>query len=101
MLFGEAIKENVHCMKEILVRFCQFSRHKVNAHKSKVCFSANMEPRDCDMIGAILGFQVEYYLRAYLGVPLLYKSTTMRTFQFIVDKVQKNSIGLKVICSRW
>lgn len=95
MLFGEVSEENAHCMKEILDSFCQFSGHKMNAHKSKVSFSANMKPQDCDMIRATLGFQVEEDLGAYLGVPLLHKRTIMRTFQFVVDKVQKILNGFK------
>lgn len=67
----------------------------MNGSKSLVFFSANMEAHDRDMIGATLGFQIEEDLGSYLGVPLFHKRTTQRTFQFVVDKVQKRLSGFE------
>lgn len=91
MLFGEATEENALCMKVLLDKFCQYSGHKVNASKSLVCFSTNVEVHDRDRLGGTLGFQIE----EDLGVPLLYKRTIKRTFQFVVNKVQKRLSGFE------
>lgn len=77
----------------ILEQFCLYSGYKFNPSMSKVCFSANTEETVRNMLAAVLGFQVEVNLGTYVGVPLFYTRTTKRTFQFVVDNVQKRLNG--------
>ncbi|KAK4270478.1 hypothetical protein QN277_023510 [Acacia crassicarpa] len=89
VLFVEASVFQAEEVKNCLDTFCMASGLKVNASKTRVFFSKNVNHLRRTELCEILGFQVTPDLGKYLGVPLHHERVTTRTYQVLVDKVRK------------
>lgn len=80
MLFGEASVDNATVIKETLNIFCRYFGHKINAAKSKLFFSHNIDDILTGVVGNIIGFQLMDDLGIYLGVPLFHSRVNKNTY---------------------
>ena len=90
MLFrsSEANMSQVLVMKQCLKNFCEASGQKVNAQKTRVFFSHNVNHNIRSQLSDSLGFTMAADLGKYLGVPLHHKKVSKADYQFVVDKVR-------------
>lgn len=89
ILFNEASLVQAQVVNSVLNDFCNFSGQKVNANKTKVFFSRNVNHLKKEQICEIMGFGCTSDLGKYLGTPLLHKRVTRGTYQFLLDTVQQ------------
>ncbi|KAL7218975.1 hypothetical protein ACSBR2_012110 [Camellia fascicularis] len=78
-----------------LEEFCEISRFKINAQKSKVFVSSNIDRRVARDLSAKCGIPLTSDLGKYLGVPLMHGRVTRGHFNHIIEKMQKNLAGWK------
>lgn len=96
ILFAEASVEQVLLIKNILDLFCRCSGQKISENKSRIFFSMNVSGHSRSQIIQASGFQVTNDLGKYLGVSILHEKVNRRSFQFILDKVDKRLSCWKV-----
>ncbi|XP_052880528.1 uncharacterized protein LOC128286832 [Gossypium arboreum] len=94
VLFGQAEEDQATLLKKVLDSFCAYSGHKINAHKTNVCFLEGVS----DVLGSnlccIIGFRKVNNIGSYLGVPLFHEKVTNNSLCFVVDKSMLISKGL-------
>ena len=95
ILFAEASMEQAEVVKACLEAFCSASGEKVNATKSKVFFSHNVNHLRAGEIANTLGFSLSSDLGKYLGLPLHHKRVSKQTYHFILEKVSKKMCSWK------
>ena len=95
ILFGEASSAQASVIKGCLNRFCEASRQKVSFNKSVVHFSKNVNPQLKDDISRELGVSTTDDLGRYLGMPAIHGRVTKRTFQQVLDRINKRLAGWK------
>ncbi|KAH1107081.1 hypothetical protein J1N35_010849 [Gossypium stocksii] len=88
IIFCNAKESQARILKEVLNNFCYYSRHRINAHKTSVCFSRGIEDSIMNALCNILGFLRVYSLGKYLGVSLFHNRITASTLHFFVHKVR-------------
>ena len=98
VLFVKATKDHARLIKSCLERFCAISRQKISHEKSRVTFLANVCLSDAAIINESLRIPMADELGKYLGVPTLSKRVTKSTFQYIVDRVDKQLTGWRTKC---
>lgn len=89
LLFAEAREDQILLIKNILDLFCRCSGQKVSEAKSRIFFSNNVDGGLKNHLCHISGFQLTDDIGKYLGVPILHERVSRRSFQFILDKVDK------------
>ncbi|KAK4265131.1 hypothetical protein QN277_026221 [Acacia crassicarpa] len=94
ILFTEASLQQAEMVRECLAHFCDCSGLKVNASKTQVFFSKNINHNRCTELSTVLGFTQTADLGKYLGVQLHHKRVGKESFQAVVDKVKER-------LSRW
>lgn len=88
-LFAEASEDQVFLIKKILELFCRCSGQKVSDAKFCIFFSKNVDGAMKNHLCHISSFQITDDIGKYLGVPILHDRVSRRSFQFILDKVDK------------
>lgn len=89
LLFAEVSEDQVLLVKKILDLFCRCSSQKVSEAKSRIFFSKNVNGVLRNHLSHMAGFQVTDDLGKYLGVPIIHERVSRRSFQFIMEKVNK------------
>jgi len=89
LLFAEASLEQINYINIIMDFFCRSSGQKVSKEKTRIFFSKNVPWQLRHQICDVAGFQSMEDLGKYLGVPLLHKRVTDRSFNFIIKKVDQ------------
>lgn len=89
ILFSEASLEQVEVVNNALNLFCMNSGQKINADKTRVFFSKNVNHIRANQICSELGFQVTTDLGKYLGAPIHHGRVSRITYNFIIEKVQR------------
>lgn len=56
IIFYNAEESQARILKEVLNNFCYYSRDRINAHKTSVCFLGEVEDCTVDGLCNILGF---------------------------------------------
>ncbi|MBA0725266.1 hypothetical protein Golax_021863, partial [Gossypium laxum] len=78
-------------LKEILDRFCNFSRYRVNARKTIIFFSRGVNNDPSAKLTSLLGFQKVHNLGTYLGMSLFHNRVTYSTLRFVVEKRKEDA----------
>jgi len=86
-LFAEANIDQVGVVKAILDDFCDISGQKVNAGKSRIYFSKNVNHNRCKEISDFFNFIPTSNLRKYLGMPILHEQSSKATYNFLLNKM--------------
>lgn len=89
VLFAEASLSQVDIIGRCLDSFCVASGQKVNASKTRVFFSRNVNHVRSTQICHDLGFDATANLGKYLGVPLIHGRTSRHDYDFILRKAQQ------------
>lgn len=89
LLFAEASEDQVLLIKKVLDLFCRFSGLKVSDPKSRIFFSKNVNGVLKNHLCNISGFQVTDDIGKYLGVSIIHECVSKRSFNFIMEKVDK------------
>ncbi|GMP25580.1 hypothetical protein CsSME_00002379 [Camellia sinensis var. sinensis] len=95
MLFGKADMRNCSTIMSTLEEFCEIFGLKINAQKSKVFVSSNIDRRVARDLSAKCGIPLTFDLGKYLGVPFMHRRVTRGHFNYIIEKMQKNRAGWK------
>lgn len=93
VLFCQAEVSQVTLIKNFLEEFSALSGHKVNARKTQVCFSSNVEDESTDSLASLLRFQRVNDHGRYLGAPPFQKRIMRRDFHFVIDKIRSRLNG--------
>lgn len=96
ILFAEASEDQVLLIKNTFDLFCRCSGQKISDSRSGIFFSKNVSGHTRNQIIQASGFQVTNDLGKYLGVPILHEKVNIRSFQFILDKVDQRLSNWKV-----
>lgn len=89
ILFAEANLDQVEVINNVLSLFCQASGQRVNADKTRVFFSSNINHNRATQLSEELGFTRTSGLGKYLGAPIHHGRVSKKSYKFIIDKVQK------------
>ncbi|GKV17362.1 hypothetical protein SLEP1_g27876 [Rubroshorea leprosula] len=95
ILIGKATMSNSLFLKGLLDFFCTRSGQNINQEKSKILFSANVNPDIRLAICHTLGYMETPSLGKYLGFPITSKRIKKSDCNFIVDKVRSKLAGWK------
>lgn len=87
LLFGEATKKQVLCVKSILETFCSMSGQDVSCDKSCILFSSNVSRSVITKLAIMSGFRETNSFGKYLGVPLSGKNLKKTDFSYITDQI--------------
>lgn len=87
-MFGQAEESQARVLKGVLDSFCGYFGHRINAHKTNLCFSKGVDDDLGVRLCNILGFHKVKNLGTYLGVPLFHDRVTNNILRFIVDMVR-------------
>ncbi|KAH1083647.1 hypothetical protein J1N35_023408 [Gossypium stocksii] len=93
VLFCQAEVSQVTLIKIFLEEFSALSSHKVNARKTQVCFSSNVEDESTDSLASLLRFQSVNDHGRYLGAPPFQKRIMRRVFHFVINKIRSRLNG--------
>lgn len=74
-------------VNNVLNIFCNSSSQKVNADKTRVFFSKNVNHTRAHQISGELGFRLTADLGKYLGALLHHGQVSRSTYNFIIEKV--------------
>ncbi|XP_058775278.1 uncharacterized protein LOC131649534 [Vicia villosa] len=95
LIFGEANKAQLNCVKATLETFCSMSGQEISAEKSSILFSDNVPRRIRNQLTHISGFRETQSFDKYLGIPLKGKANRKQDFQYVVDQVANKLSGWK------
>lgn len=87
-----------HVIKTCLDKFCSASSQRVNASKTKIFFSKNVNHTRINQICDDLGLTSTTDLGKYLGISLLHARVMKQTYNFILNKVQQRLSSWKAHC---
>jgi hypothetical protein len=87
LIFGEASVSVAAIIKSCLDKYCRRSSQSINASKSSIRFSKNINPATTDLISNIIPYLSNTNTSIYLGLPILMGNSKKRAFQGIIDKV--------------
>ncbi|KAK9195305.1 hypothetical protein WN943_003425 [Citrus x changshan-huyou] len=96
LAFVEASSEQTKVVIKALNNFCNMFGEKVSTEKTRLYFSKNVEPALSKKISELSGFSTSKNLGKYLGMPLLHGRVTNKTYQEILDRVDKQLSGWNV-----
>lgn len=89
LLFGEASVDQMKVMMKCLDNFCSSSGQKMSKEKSRILISDNVNHQEATIISRVARIRLTSDLGKYLGVPLLHKTPTRATYNFILEKSQR------------
>lgn len=89
LLFGEAFVPQMNIMMKCLDDFCHASGQLVSKAKSRILVSNKIHRGEARRISRATGINLTSDLGKYLGVPLLHKTPTRATYDFILERTQK------------
>ena len=95
VLFSSATISCAHAIDEVLGKFCHSSGQKVSASKSRVLFSANVNPSLRSNIEQILNLKETTDLGKYLGIPISSSAVRAKDFDYLIEKVALKLSGWK------
>ncbi|GKU96985.1 hypothetical protein SLEP1_g10165 [Rubroshorea leprosula] len=95
ILIGKATISNSLFLKGLFDFFCTRSGQNINQEKSKILFSANVNPDIRLAICRTLGYMETPSLGKYLGFPITSRRIKKSDCNFIVDKVRSKLAGWK------
>ena len=81
--------EQAGLVKACLDDFCATSGQKVNAGKSRIFLSSNVNHCRKQEISRFLGFSLSADLGRYLGVPIHHKRAVKETYKDIMERVNR------------
>lgn len=96
LLVVESDEKHARLIKRTLDRFASDSGQKVSINKTKVLFSNNIPQHRQVRISQIMGYTRTTDLGRYLGMPLIKGKATLKTYEDIIQKVDKRLNGWKV-----
>ena len=88
MLFAKANIDQVRVIDEVMNRFCDCSRQRLNRQKTVVFFSKNVAYDQVVNIGERLEVGITKSVGKYLGVPINHSRITKKSFEHIVNKMK-------------
>ncbi|KAH1129815.1 hypothetical protein J1N35_001193 [Gossypium stocksii] len=88
ILFGHADENQARVIRNILDKFYDYSRHRINSQKTNIFFSNGVDDNLRERISNFFGFQKVTNLGVYWGVPLLHDKVNNNTLSFVVDRVR-------------
>lgn len=95
VLFAEASLQQAEIIKRCLDDFCNCSGQRVNASKTRIFFSPNVNHNRCTQICDELGFSLTTDLGKYLGVPLIHGRSKRMNYDFFLKKAQQRLASWK------
>jgi ribonuclease HI len=95
VLFSSATISCAHAIDEVLGKFCHSSGQKVSVSKSRVLFSANVNPSLRSNIEQILNLKETKDLGKYLGIPISSSTVRAKDFDYLIEKVALKLSGWK------
>ncbi|KAL4313838.1 hypothetical protein AHAS_Ahas15G0025100 [Arachis hypogaea] len=98
ILFSQASVDQIEGILRALNRFGQVSGLKINAEKTAIVFSKNVEERLRNQISNISGFQEQSNLGKYLGAMISDNRKKKDNFKTTLDRVKNKLGGWKMNC---
>lgn len=95
VLFCEASVQQAKLMERLLSKFCSYSGQKISTAKSKLFVSPNTPRHIARSLRRKFRIPLSSNLVKYLGLPILHGIVRVKTFSFVVEKVQKRLCGWK------
>ncbi|XP_019194966.1 PREDICTED: uncharacterized protein LOC109188792 [Ipomoea nil] len=89
LLFFKANQHEAVEVKNCLAMYENLSGHKVNYHKSSICYSKNTCDGDREMVAQILGVVQAPNFGKYLGLPAFVGRNKKAAFAYIEDKIRQ------------
>ena len=96
ILFAKADMEQAGVVKAILDDFCEVSGQRVNASKSRIFFSKNVNHIRSKEICDFLEFTPTSNLGKYLGMPIIHDKVSSSTYNFVLEKMETRLSNWKV-----
>ena len=96
VIFAEASLNQVRIIKKCMTAFCSASGQRVNAAKTRVFFSKNVNHNVREELSNALGYTRTADLGKYLGVPIHHEKVNRNTYKYVVDRVRSRLSGWKV-----
>ncbi|XP_028099143.1 uncharacterized protein LOC114298722 [Camellia sinensis] len=95
MLFAKADISNCDTIMTVMNEFFEIFGLKINAHKSKLFVSPNIDRRNTRELSTNCGIPLTFELGKYLGVPLIHGRVNKGHFNTILEKMQRKLAGWK------
>ncbi|XVE49681.1 hypothetical protein DITRI_Ditri01bG0100700 [Diplodiscus trichospermus] len=93
VLFAVASLDQIKVIKQCLDGICSWSGQRVSFERSKIFFSANVDPYLAAQISDCANIPIATDMGRYLGIPSLHGRVSLNTFQYIINKVKKKLGG--------
>jgi hypothetical protein len=87
LIFGKTTIFEASSIKTCLDKYCCWSGQSINATKSSIRFSKNINPTICSAISNIIPYPSNPSNSLYLSLPIMMGNSKRRAFQEIIDKV--------------
>jgi hypothetical protein len=87
VLFSSATISCAYAIDDVLGKFCHSLGKKVSVSKSRVLFSANVNPSLWSDIEKILNIKETKDLGKYLGIPISSSTVRAKDFDYLIEKV--------------
>lgn len=98
LLFAEASKEQVKCIKDGLHKFCKASGQSINLNKSPVYFSPNVSEEVAASLSNRLSFQRTREFGCYLGHQIIHQRRSKEAHEKLLQRLRDRLEGWKSKC---
>lgn len=94
-MFLQGTPENVHVLKNILVRYEASSGQKINLQKSSIFFGKGCGQQQKDVLKQAMGIEQEALSERYLGLPTVVGRSKDGTFKYVTECSKGKVTGWK------
>ncbi|KAL9670268.1 hypothetical protein QQ045_007819 [Rhodiola kirilowii] len=95
VFFMKGTEQNASRLKTIFREYEDLSGQRINAAKSEIVFSRNMEARSRQRIKEIFAVKEVDRHSKYLGLPIVFSHNKVELFKYLVENMWKKVMGWK------